>query len=29
MDEIKSNGTLEVGLEGTYPPFNTKTKAVS
>ncbi|HBB22436.1 MAG TPA: amino acid ABC transporter substrate-binding protein, partial [Pseudomonas sp.] len=22
LDEIKSNGTLEVGLEGTYPPFN-------
>jgi cystine transport system substrate-binding protein len=22
LDEIKANGTLKVGLEGTYPPFN-------
>lgn len=22
LDEVKSNGTLKVGLEGTYPPFN-------
>lgn len=22
LDEIKANGTLKVGIEGTYPPFN-------
>lgn len=22
LDEVKANGTLKVGLEGTYPPFN-------
>ncbi|WP_312963007.1 cystine ABC transporter substrate-binding protein [Stutzerimonas nitrititolerans] len=22
LDEIKANGTIKVGLEGTYPPFN-------